>query len=312
MKVYTNIDDYQNVNNPVATIGTFDGVHVGHQKIIQRLKEIAKQENGEVVLLTFFPHPRMVLQPENRDLRLINTQEEKIELLERAGVDHLIIYPFTKEFSRLTSVEYVRDILVNQLGVKKLVIGYDHHFGRNREGNFELLVELSELYGFDVEEISAQDIEDVNVSSTKVRKALYDGDLETVSKYLGHEFTLTGTVVEGRKMGTDLGYPTANISVPEFYKIIPADGVYAVKVLVQGKEYRGMLNIGLNPTVVEEGQRTIEVNIFDFDQNIYGEKATLIFVERLRGEEKFEDLEALRQQIAQDKIDTLEVFAKQE
>lgn len=308
VKVYTDINTYQNVNNPIATIGTFDGVHIGHQTIIKRLRELAEQENGEVVLLTFFPHPRMVLQPDNRDLRMINTQIEKIQLLEKAGVDHVVIYPFTKEFSRMTAVEYVRDILVNRLQVKKLVIGYDHHFGRNREGNFEHLVELSHLYGFDVEEIPAQDIDDINVSSTKVRKALMSGDIETAKSYLGHDFTLTGTVVEGKQRGRSIGYPTANLSIPEFYKIVPADGVYAVRVQVEGNWYKGMLNIGGNPTVTDGGERTIEVNIFDFDQNIYGQQATLEFVARLRDEERFSDLESLKQQLDRDKQDSLKVL----
>lgn len=308
MKVYTNIDDYQNVNNPVATIGTFDGVHVGHQQIIKRLKEIAKKENGEVVLLTFHPHPRLVLQPENNDLKLINTLDEKIALLEKYGVDHLVLYPFTRDFSRLTSVEYVRDILVNKLKVQTLVIGYDHQFGRNREGGFEQLLEFSETYGFDVEEIPAHDIQSVNVSSTKVRGALKVGDVETVKSYLGHAFTVTGIVVEGKKVGHTIGYPTANIKVENRNKIIPAQGVYAVKVRVLGGEYNGMLNIGVNPTVVENGEQTIEVNIFEFDQDIYGAQATVEFVARLRNEEHFESLDALRLQLNKDKLDSIKIL----
>jgi riboflavin kinase/FMN adenylyltransferase len=308
VKVYTNIDDYQNVNNPVATIGTFDGVHVGHQQIIKRLKEIAKKENGEVVLLTFHPHPRLVLQPENNDLKLINTVDEKIALLEKYGVDHLVLYPFTRDFSRLTSVEYVRDILVNKLKVQTLVIGYDHQFGRNREGGFEQLLEFSETYGFDVEEIPAHDIESVNVSSTKVRGALKVGDVETVKSYLGHAFTVTGIVVEGKKIGHTIGYPTANIKVENRNKIIPAQGVYAVKVRVLGGEYNGMLNIGVNPTVVENGEQTIEVNIFEFDQDIYGAQATVEFVARLRNEEHFESLDALRLQLNKDKLDSIKIL----
>jgi riboflavin kinase/FMN adenylyltransferase len=308
VKVYTNIDDYQNVNNPVATIGTFDGVHVGHQQIIKRLKEIAKKENGEVVLLTFHPHPRLVLQPENNDLKLINTLDEKIALLEKYGVDHLVLYPFTRDFSRLTSVEYVRDILVNKLKVQTLVIGYDHQFGRNREGGFEQLLEFSETYGFDVEEIPAHDIQSVNVSSTKVRGALKVGDVETVKSYLGHAFTVTGIVVEGKKVGHTIGYPTANIKVENRNKIIPAQGVYAVKVRVLGGEYNGMLNIGVNPTVVENGEQTIEVNIFEFDQDIYGAQATVEFVARLRNEEHFESLDALRLQLNKDKLDSIKIL----
>jgi riboflavin kinase/FMN adenylyltransferase len=219
-----------------------------------------------------------------------------------------VLYPFTKEFSRLTSVEYVRDILVNTLKVQTLVIGYDHQFGRNREGGFGQLVEFSETYGFSVEEIPAHDIESVNVSSTKVRQALKEGDIPTVTQYLGHPFTVTGTVVEGKKVGHTIGYPTANIKVENRNKIIPAQGVYAVKVRVLGGEYKGMLNIGVNPTVVENGEQTIEVNIFEFDQDIYGAQATLEFVARLRNEEHFESLDALREQLNKDKINSIKIL----
>ncbi len=309
MKVYTNIDEYHDVNNPIATIGTFDGVHIGHQQIIQRLKEIARKENGEVVLLTFHPHPRLVLQPENNDLRLINAQSEKEALLEHYGVDHLILYPFTREFSRLTSVEYVRDILVNALHVKKLVIGYDHQFGRNREGNFTQLLELAQTYNFEVEEIPAQDIQDVNVSSTKIRKALGSGDIETVSRYLGHAFTITGTVVEGRKFGKSIGFPTANLKIADQYKIVPLAGVYAVKVRVNGNLFHGMLNIGVNPTLIVNGKQSIEVNIFDFENDIYGQEVTVELVSRLRDEIQFETHDDLRTQLKQDKIDTLKILS---
>src|SRR4051812_21803731 len=242
MKVYTHIEDFKDVKNPVVTTGTFDGVHLGHQKIISRLKEAAREENGETVLLTFYPHPCMVLFPEDNDLKLINTQEEKIELLEQYGIDHLIIYPFTKEFSRLTSVEFVRNILVNSIGTKRLVIGYNHHFGRNREGSFEHLKEYGPLYGFEVEEIPAKDIDSIEISSTKIRNALQTGDVKTAASYLGHEFSITGKVVDGKKIGREIGYPTANLFVDDKYKIIPADGVYAVKVRHDNSEYGGMLN----------------------------------------------------------------------
>ena len=309
MKVYTRVEDYKNVNNPIATIGTFDGVHIGHQKIINRLREIAKEEQGEVVLLTFFPHPRMVLQPDN-DLQLIHTQQEKIAALEAAGVDHLIIYPFTKEFSRMTSVEYVRDLLVNKIQVKRLVIGYDHQFGRNREGNFEQLLEFSQIYGFEVEEISAQTIDDVNVSSTKIRKALQGGDIETANHYLAHPFSLSGTVVEGERVGRSIGFPTANIQTDEMYKLVPGIGVYAVRVEHREKTYQGMLNIGVKPTLGEAASRSIEVNIFDFDQDIYSETLKIEFVKRIRDEQKFDSLEALKSALEADKRKTIEILEK--
>lgn len=307
MKVYTDIIDFKNVKNPVVTTGTFDGVHLGHQKIISRLKEAAREENGETVLLTFYPHPRMVLFPDDNDLKLINTQEEKIELLEQYGIDHLIIYPFTKEFSRLTSVEFVRNILVNNIRTKRLVIGYNHHFGRNREGSFEHLKEYGPLYGFEVEEIPAKDIDSIEISSTKIRNALQAGDVKTAASYLGHEFSLTGRVVDGKKIGREIGYPTANIFVEDKYKIIPADGVYAVQVRHDNRLYGGMLNIGNNPTVNGK-HTTIEVNIFDFNKDIYEENATIYFLERLRDEVKFGGLEELKAQLAIDKINSLNIL----
>jgi riboflavin kinase/FMN adenylyltransferase len=306
MKVYTSIEDFKNVKNPVVTTGTFDGVHLGHQKIISRLKEVAKEENGETVLLTFYPHPRMVLFPEDNELKLLNTQQEKIELLEKYGIDHLIIYPFTKEFSRLTSVEFVRNILVNRIKTKRLVIGYNHHFGRNREGSFEHLKEYGPLYGFDVEEIPAEDIDNIEISSTKIRKALQTGDIKTASSYLGHAYTLSGKVVEGLKLGRTLGYPTANIVVNDIYKLIPADGIYAVKLKHNGIMYGGMLSIGNNPTVEGKG-RSIEVNIFDFNQSIYGDVVTIYFVDKLRDEMKFNSLEELKTQLEKDEQNTLRI-----
>ncbi|MBL7890848.1 MAG: bifunctional riboflavin kinase/FAD synthetase [Bacteroidia bacterium] len=309
MKVYTNIEDFKSIPNPVVTTGTFDGVHLGHQKIISRLKEIAKAESGETVLLTFYPHPRMVLFPDDNELKMLNTQQEKIDLLEQYGIDHLIIYPFTKEFSRLTSVEFVRNILVNTIQTKRLVIGYNHHFGRNREGSFEHLKEYGPLYGFDVEEIPAKDIDSIEISSTKIRNALLSGDVKTANNYLGHNFSITGKVVGGKKLGRTIGYPTANIDINDKYKIIPADGVYAVNVIHDGKVFGGMLNIGNNPTVEGKG-RSIEVNIFNFDKEIYGVDATIIFIERLRDEVKFNGLEQLKEQLSKDKENAIQALSK--
>jgi riboflavin kinase/FMN adenylyltransferase len=307
VKVYTNIEDFKNVRNPVVTTGTFDGVHLGHQKIISRIKDVAKNENGETVLLTFYPHPRMVLFPDDNELKLINTQEEKIKLLEHYGVDHLIIYPFTKEFSRLTSVEFVRNILVNTIKTKRLVIGYNHHFGRNREGSFDHLKEYGPLYGFEVEEIPAQDIDSIEISSTKIRNALQEGAITVANEYLGHTYSLTGKVVVGKKLGRTIGYPTANIYIEDKYKLIPSDGVYAVNVLHNGELYGGMLNIGNNPTVTDKG-RSIEVNIFNFNKDIYGDDATIYFLKRLRNELKFNNLEELKVALAKDKEDSLAIL----
>lgn len=300
MKVYYSIDDFQQVKGAVVTTGTFDGVHVGHRKIIDRLNEIAKRIGGESVLLTFHPHPRMVLFPDDHGLELITTLDEKIKLLEQAGVDNLIIHPFTKEFSRKTSLEFIREVLVEKIGTSVLVIGYDHHFGRNREGSFEHLKESGPLYGFRVEEISVQDVDDVAVSSTKIRKALQEGDVETASKYLSYPFELTGTVIHGDKLGRTLGYPTANVSVNDETKIIPANGVYGCYVLLGEEKMKGMLNIGMRPTVNGE-ERRIEVHVFGLEREFYGERITLILKGRIRDERKFDTVEKLKERLAIDK-----------
>ena len=300
VRIYHNIEEFQKVKNAVVTTGTFDGVHIGHLKIIDRLRQIADDVNGETVLLTFFPHPRMVLFSDN-DLKLICTKNEKIALLEKAGVDHLIIHPFSREFSRLSSVEFVRDILVNKIGTNRLVIGYNHHFGRNREGSFEHLKEYGPLYGFQVEEICAQDVDEVSVSSTKIRKALDAGHIKTARAYLTHDFSLTGIVVKGDHLGHQIGFPTANIKVVDSHKLVPANGVYAVRVLVRDTELKGMLNIGVRPTV-DGIEKTIEVHIIDFNEDIYGEELTVLFDDWIREEQKFEGLDALKAQLEKDKI----------
>ena len=304
MKIHNGIENPINVNNAVVTIGTFDGSHIGHQKIIARLKEVATQYGGETVLITLYPHPRMVLFPDDNDLQLLSTQDEKIDLLCKYGIDHLVVIPFSKEFARLTSLEFVRDILVDKIGVKSLVIGYDHHFGRNREGSIEQLRELAPQFHFEVEEIPAQDIDHVNVSSTKIREALLNGEVETAKQYLGHAYSLQGTVVEGNKLGRTIGYPTANIEIGDKHKLIPADSVYAVHVLVGNERFGGMLNIGYRPTV-DGKKRTTEVNIFDFERDLYGQQLKIEFVARLRNEQKFTGLDALKEQLAQDKINAL-------
>ena len=309
MKVYQNITEYSPKKKVFLTVGTFDGIHFGHQKIIESLNKMAKEENGESVILTFSPHPRLVLFPENNNLKLINTLDEKIERLEGSGIDHLIIYPFTKNFSRISALEYVRDFLVKELKVSTLIIGYDHQFGRNREGNFEYLKELSELYGFEVKEISAQDINDINVSSTKIRNAIELGDIPLANEYLGYSFPLKGKVIEGKKIGNTIGFPTANLLIEDETKIIPKPGAYAVHVIVEGNRYKGMLNIGKNPTIDESEQEKIEVNLFDFDGNLYQKTIKIEFIERLRDEVKFKSLDSLKNQLRLDKTNTLKILA---
>ena len=308
MKVYNSIETFQKIENAVITTGTFDGVHKGHRVIINQLKNIAKKINGETVVLTFFPHPRMVLYPDDNDLRLIDTIEERKELLAKVGVDHLIIHPFSKEFSRISSLDFVRDILVGKLGVHTLVIGYDHHFGENREGSFEHLKEFSPVYGFEVEEILAQEVQQVSVSSTKVRTSLETGEINAANSFLDHPYSIIGTVVHGDKLGRELGFPTANIEVKEWYKLIPKNGVYAVKVIVDNCYYDGMLNIGNRPTI-KGRDKTIEVNIFDFNADIYGEKVKIEFYDRIRDEQKFEGLEDLKKQLNIDKEKVIQVFS---
>lgn len=307
MKIYSDCSEFKGGKSPVLTTGTFDGVHLGHLKIIQRMNEVAASIGGETVVLTFDPHPRTILYPDDDTLRLLSTREEKTALLEKAGVNHLIIHPFSKAFSRLSSLDFVRNIVVSQLGTKKLVIGYNHHFGRNREGSFEHLREFGPVYGFDVEEIPAQDVDQVEVSSTKIRLALQNGDVTTAAAYLGRNYSLEGIVVKGRQLGRELGFPTANIQVGHPQKLIPADGIYAVTVNCCGQEEIGMMSIGMNPTV-DGKQRTLEVNILNFERDIYGQSIQVAFVKRLRDEIRFSGLEELKKQLVRDREDTLKIF----
>lgn len=309
MKVYHSLAEFTRLEKAVVTTGTFDGVHIGHRKILKRLHEVAMRINGETVLFTFNPHPRLVLQPD-MDLRMITTLEEKVDLLRESGLDHLIIFPFTRDFSRTSSLEFVRNILVNAIGAKKLVIGYDHHFGRNREGTFEHLKEFGPVYGFDVEEIPAQDVNDVKVSSTKIRNALLEGEVALAKEFLQSAFMVTGFVVKGNRLGHELGYPTANIELADEHKLIPADGVYAVRVkrLQSGEMLKGMCNIGHRPTVSGTG-KTIEVNIFDFEADIYGEQVRLFFEKRIRDEQRFTGIDALKAQLQQDEVTCRAILA---
>ncbi|MCH2034214.1 MAG: bifunctional riboflavin kinase/FAD synthetase [Tenacibaculum sp.] len=304
METVHSIFDFTPTHETYVTIGTFDGVHIGHQKIIKDLVKQASENNKKSALLTFFPHPRMVLQ-KDASIELINTINERIDLLEKTGLDYLIIHPFSKEFSRLSAMDFVRDILVNQLRVSKLIIGYDHHFGKNREGNIEQLTEYSHMFNFDVQEIPAQDIDSVSVSSTKIRKALKEGSLKTANNYLGYNFTIKGTVVDGKKIGNKIGFPTANIEVKEDYKLIPKSGVYVVQSTIDNNIIYGMMNIGNRPTV-NGNHQTIEVNYFDFDNDLYGKSIEIELLYFLREEEKFESLDILTSQLKQDKIASLE------
>ncbi len=298
MEIIQDLEKYIPAKRAVVTSGTFDGVHHGHRIILNRLKEIATQINGETVVLTYWPHPRFVLQKDFR-LKLLSTFEEKCHLLEKEGVDKLVRITFNKEFSQQSSETFIREILVNKIRVEKLVIGYDHRFGRNREGSFEYMSENAHHYGFEVEEIPKQTIDDVSISSTKIRNALSAGDVKLANQYLGRKYTLKGSVVRGNRLGREIGFPTANISIPEVYKLIPRDGVYAVTALVSENQYDGMLNIGFKPTVGGK-RRTVEVHLFEFNQEIYGEEITLFFHNRLRDEMVFGSIEDLRKQLDED------------
>ena len=298
MKTFQDISSFKTKEKTFVTIGTFDGVHFGHKEIINRLVDDAKKAGKKSVLLTFFPHPRMVLQKE-ASIELINTIQERALLLENTGLDYLIIHPFSKEFSRLTALDFVRDILVNQLNISKLIIGYDHHFGKNREGNIEQLTEYSHTFGFSVEEIPAQDVNDVSVSSTKIRRALASGDLNTANDYLGYHFMISGKVVNGKKLGGKIGFPTANIDVLETYKLIPKAGVYVVKSEINNTSVFGMMNIGNRPTVSGKHQ-TIEVHFFDFNKDLYHKELVVELLYFLRDEHKFDSLKSLTLQLEKD------------
>ena len=291
--------DYDQIKDSVVTIGTFDGVHLGHQKIIKRLVAIAHAEQLQGLVLTFFPHPRMVVQKDT-SIKLINTIDEKADLIQDLGVDHLVIKAFTKDFSRLTSLEYVRDVLVNKLHVKHIIVGYDHHFGRNRTANIKDLKEFGAFYGFKVTEITAQEVGDVAVSSTKIRSALAEGSIKVANQFLGYNFMLNGTVVKGKGLGNTIQFPTANLQIEESYKLIPKKGVYLVQSIIDAQLVYGMLNIGTNPTVSDANEISVEVFFFDFNQTLYGTALNIQFLDRIRDEIKFSGLLALKVQLVQD------------
>ncbi|CAM3508047.1 bifunctional riboflavin kinase/FAD synthetase [Sphingobacterium prati] len=317
MKIYRSLEDFSPVENAVVTIGTFDGVHIGHQKILVHLKEAAQKINGETILLTFFPHPRLIINPDDDSLRLINDIEEKVSQLSKVGIDHLIIIPFSRDFSNQTPEEYISNVLVGKLGTKKIVIGYDHHFGKDRKGSLGDLEQFASIFDYSVDEIPEQDINDIAVSSTRVREALIKGDIKTANLYLGYPFELTGTVIRGDQIGRTIGFPTANLQVHEPHKLIPAYGIYAVEVYIYNHiqnittgEYKeenpvsiakGMGYIGTRPTV-DGMNRAIEISLFDFDQDIYGKTLRVKFLHFIRHDERFDSLEEMKAQIKADEI----------
>jgi len=293
VKIYKSVEEFSPDFKVVLTLGTFDGVHIGHQSILKQLNQNAKKIGGESVLLTFYPHPRHVLFPDDQKLKLLTTIEERSKMLASYGLKHLIVQKFTPEFSRIQSVNFVRDVLVNKLKAEKLIIGYDHHFGRNREGNLDELVTLSDLYGYSIEKIEPQKFKNISVSSSKIRKLIVNNKIEEATDYLGHSFCLKGKVVKGKQNGSKIGFPTANIQIENKWKLIPNDGVYAVMVEYNSKKYSAMMNIGYNPTFASK-ERTLEVHILDFNKDIYGEELRVEFVKRIRKEKKFNSEKELK------------------
>jgi riboflavin kinase/FMN adenylyltransferase len=311
LKIFHSINDFQvstngSIKKTILTLGTFDGVHFGHKKILEKLTQNTENGKYESLVLTFFPHPRMVLQ-EDSDIKLLNTIDEKIDLLDKIGIQNLVIHPFDEKFSRLTAEEFVKNILVDQFHIHKIIIGHDHRFGRNRTANIEDLKTFGKQYNFEVEEISAQEIKEVSVSSTKIRQALSEGKISLANEYLGYNYSLTGIVAKGKQLGRTIGFPTANIQLEENFKLIPKNGVYIVKSTIESKMVLGMMNIGNNPTVEGKNQ-TIEINFFDFNEDLYGQKITVSLLERIRSEQKFESVSLLKEQLEKDKNTALDYF----
>ena len=322
MQVHRDIHNLPLFKNAVITIGTFDGVHTGHLQIIKQLKEEAKNINGESVIITFDPHPRMVIGPspslstvgrgeKKSEIKLLNTLEEKIELLEKKDIDHLVVVPFTKQFSEQSAEEYIKDFLTEKFHPHTIIIGYDHHFGNERKGNYKLLEAYADECNFLVKEIPEHVLNQVTISSTKIREALLHCDLETANKYLGYDYFFEGTVAEGNKIGRTIGYPTANLELPGENKLVPGNGIYAVQLTISNEQLAmiGMMSIGVRPTI-GESERTIEVNIFDFAKDIYGETVRVYVKKYLRDEKKFSGLEELKNALAQDKIDSLRYLSQ--
>jgi len=309
MKIYEGLNDFLPVQNAVVTLGTFDGVHLGHQKILARIRDIADQIHGETVLITFWPHPRLVLYPQEHNLKLLTSFEEKTHLLRKFGIDHLVTIPFTKEFAQLTSEDFIQKVLVDKIQTKVLVIGYDHRFGKDREGGFDHLVANKDRYGFELEEIPREDIDNISISSTKIRTALAEGKVDIARLCLGRDFELDGVIIKGQQLGRSIGFPTANIKILHDYKLIPGDGAYAVAVNLDNKTYQGMLNIGNRPTV-NGLERTVEVNVFDFSGDLYDKRLSIGFKVFLRAERKFDSLEELKAQLEKDKLKAKAYFGQ--
>lgn len=310
MRVFRDLNNLPAFKNSVITIGTFDGVHKGHQKLIERINFLAQQNQGESIIITFHPHPRLVINPQDKSLRLLNTIDEKINLLEKYGVDNLVIVPFSRDFSEQAAEDYISNFLVKSFHPKNIVIGYDHKFGKNRTGDYHLLEQMKEHYGYTMEEISKETLDDIGISSTKIRNALQSNEVSLANDLLGHNYTLTGTVVRGLQNGRKLGYPTANLQVNDENKLIPKTGIYAVKVTdaaAPGETYKGMLSIGYNPTF-DGKEQTIEVNILDYNKDIYGNTLTLEFIAFIRNEKKFDSLEALIDEIKNDERKSREIL----
>ncbi len=307
MQIIRDLDEFQPESPVVLTQGTFDGVHLGHQKILTQLVTRAQQINGRSVLLTFYPHPRLVLYPEDNELKLITSIEEKAKLLKSFGLDYLIILPFTKDLSRITPFGFIRDILVKKLHISTIIIGYDHRFGKNREGSILEIEKYANEFNYEVEQIPEQDINDCIVSSSQVRKALLDGDLELANDFMGRPFSISGMVVSGQQKGTELGFPTANLGELDPYKLVPKIGVYAVKVIIANETLFGMLNIGTRPTF-KMNELAIETHIFDFSDNIYGQEIEILFFKRWRDERKFENQEQLVEQLKTDQTEIKAFF----
>ncbi len=300
MKIFHTIQSFSSIKQSIVTIGTFDGVHIGHQKILNQITKSAHELNCESLVLTFFPHPRMVLQKDT-EMKQLNSVNEKVALLANVGIDNLVIHPFDKEFSRLTAEEFVKEVLVDVFNIKKIVIGYDHRFGRNRTANIEDLNSFGEKYGFEVEQISAEEINEVSVSSTKIRSALLEGNVEIATSYLGYNYSITGIVSKGKQLGRTIGFPTANLKIEDENKLIPSNGVYIAKSCINGKTIYGMMNIGTRPTV-DGSNQSIEIHFFDFKDDIYSDEITITFLKRMRDEQKFESIDALKTQLNKDRV----------
>ena len=299
LKIFHSINDFRSTKKTILTLGTFDGVHIGHKKILKKVIQGTANEKYESLVLTFFPHPRMVLQ-EDSGLQLLNTIDEKIDLLAEIGLENLVIHPFDETFSRLTAEDFVKTILVDRFHIQKIIIGYDHRFGRNRTADIDDLIAFGEKYNFEVEQISVQEINEISVSSTKIRNALLEGNMTLANDYLGYAYFLTGTVVKGKQLGRTINFPTANLNIKENYKLIPQNGVYIVESTINQKTVFGMMNIGFNPTVKGQNQ-SIEIHYFDFDADLYEQKIRVSILQRIRSEQKFESIDLLKEQLEKDK-----------